>query len=35
MQAILACLAIAAYNNNLKLAKIDVKGAFIQTEMKG
>jgi len=35
MQAIMACLAIAAYNNNLKLAKIDVKGAFIQTEMKG
>jgi len=35
MQAIMACLAIAAYINNLKLAKIDVKGAFIQTEMKG
>jgi hypothetical protein len=35
MQAIMACLAIAAYNNNLKLAKINVKGAFIQTEMKG
>jgi len=34
MQAIMACLAIAAYNNNLKLAKIDNKGAFIQTEMK-
>jgi hypothetical protein len=35
MQAIMACLAIAAYNNNLKLAKINVKGAFIQTKMKG
>jgi hypothetical protein len=35
MQAIMACLAIAAYNNNLKLTKIDVKGTFIQTEMNG
>jgi hypothetical protein len=35
VQAIMACLAIVAYNNNLKLAKIDVEGAFIQTEMKG
>jgi len=35
MQAIMACLAIAAYNRNFRIAKIDVKGAFIQMEMKG
>ncbi len=35
MHAILTSLAFAAYNPNLKFAKIDVKGAFIQTEMKG
>ena len=26
---------MAAYNNSYKMAKIDVKGAFIQTEMEG
>jgi hypothetical protein len=35
MQASMACLAIAAYNRNFRLAKIDIKGAFIQTDMKG
>ncbi len=32
---ILSCLAVAAYNNSYKMAKIDVKGAFIQTKMEG
>jgi hypothetical protein len=35
MQAIMACLAIAAYNRNFRIAKINVKVAFIQMEMKG
>jgi hypothetical protein len=26
---------MAAYNNSYKVAKVDVKGAFVQTEMEG
>jgi len=35
VHAILTCLALAACNTAYTLAKIDVKGAFIQTEMSG
>jgi hypothetical protein len=35
IHAIMTSLAVAANNRGLKLAKIDVKGAFIQTEMRG
>jgi hypothetical protein len=35
MHSILMCLCISAYNNVCKVVKLDVKGAFIQTEMKG
>jgi hypothetical protein len=35
VHSILLCLTVAAYNNSYKMAKIDVKGAFIQTEIKG
>jgi hypothetical protein len=35
IHSILPCLSVAAYNTNYKMAKIDVKGAFIQTEMEG
>jgi hypothetical protein len=32
---LLMCLAVAVYNSTYKMAEIDVKGAFIQTEMVG
>ena len=35
VHAILTCLTLAACNTAYTLAKIDVKGAFIQTEMSG
>ncbi len=35
VQSILTCLATAAYDNSYKMAKVDVKGAFVQTEMEG
>jgi hypothetical protein len=35
VHAIMTCLALAACNPTYTLAKIDVKGTFIQTEMKG
>jgi len=35
VHAILTCLALAACNTGYTLGKIDVKGAFIQTEMSG
>jgi hypothetical protein len=35
VHAIMTCLAIAACNRLYTLGKIDVKGAFIQTEMSG
>jgi hypothetical protein len=35
VHAILTCLALAACNTEYTLGKIDVKGAFIQTEMSG
>jgi hypothetical protein len=35
VHAIMTCLAIAACNRLYTLRKIDVKGAFIQTEMSG
>ena len=35
VHSIFACLAVAAYNNIKEVAKIDVKGAFIQTPMEG
>ncbi len=33
IHSIMTCLAVAAYNKHYKMGKIDVKGAFIQTEM--
>jgi hypothetical protein len=35
VHAILTCLTLAACNAEYTLGKIDVKGAFIQTEMSG
>jgi hypothetical protein len=35
LHAIMTCLAIAACDSTYTMAKIDVKGAFIQTEMRG
>jgi len=35
LHSIMACLAVAASNGITKVGKIDVKGAFIQTEMEG
>jgi hypothetical protein len=35
VHSILTCLAMAAYDNSYKMAKVDVKGAFVQTEMEG
>jgi hypothetical protein len=35
LHSIFACLAVAAYTRQYTIAKIDVKGAFIQTEMEG
>ncbi len=35
IHSIMTCLALVAYNGQNKLGKIDVKGAFIQTEMEG
>ncbi len=35
LHSIFACLAIAAYTGQYIFAKLDVKGAFIQTEMEG
>jgi hypothetical protein len=35
VHSILSYLTMAAYNNSYKMANIDVKGAFIQTEMEG
>ncbi len=35
MQSIMTCLTVAACNPQYEVAKIDVKGAFIQTEMSG
>ena len=35
LHSLMACLAVAAHNKVEKLGKIDVKGAFIQTEMEG
>jgi hypothetical protein len=32
---ILSCLTMGAYNNSYKMAKIYIKGAFIQMEMEG
>ncbi len=34
LHSIFACLAVAAYTRQYTVAKIDVKGAFIQTEME-
>ena len=35
LHSLMACLALAASNGMTKIGKIDVKGAFIQTEMVG
>jgi hypothetical protein len=35
MHAIMTCLTVAACNPQYKVAKLDVKGAFMQTEMSG
>jgi hypothetical protein len=35
IHSLLTCLAVAAYNPTYVMAKIDVKGAFVQTEMVG
>ena len=35
LHSLMACLAIATANGIKEVGKIDVKGAFIQTEMKG
>jgi len=35
IHAIFTCLAIVAYRGNYEVAKIDVKGAYIQTEITG
>lgn len=35
LHSIMACLAVAASNGVTQIGKIDVKGAFIQTEMEG
>ncbi len=35
IHSLLTCLAVAAYNPMYVMAKIDIKGAFIQTEMVG
>jgi hypothetical protein len=35
LHSIMACLAIAACNEKCSVGKLDVKGAFIQTEMTG
>jgi len=35
LHSIFACLAVAAYTRQYTVTKIDVKGAFIQTEMEG
>jgi hypothetical protein len=35
VHSILTSLLVAAVNISYKLAKIDVKGAFVQTRMKG
>jgi hypothetical protein len=35
IHSIFACLTLAAYIGNYKVAKIDVKGAYIQTEITG
>jgi hypothetical protein len=35
IHSIFMCLCLAAYNNTYKVVKLDVKGAYIQTEMQG
>ena len=35
LHSLIACLTVAAHNKVEKISKIDVKGAFIQTEMEG
>jgi hypothetical protein len=35
IHAILTCFALVAYIGNYDVAKIDVKGAYIQTEITG
>jgi len=35
LHSLMACLAVASTNGLTKIGKIDVKGAFIQTEMEG
>jgi hypothetical protein len=35
IHSLLTCLAVAAYNSMYIMAKIDMKGAFVQTEMVG
>jgi hypothetical protein len=35
LHSLMACLAVATANGMTKIGKIDVKGAFIQTEMEG
>jgi hypothetical protein len=35
IHSIFTCLALAAYIGNYKVAKVDVKGAYIQTEITG
>ncbi len=35
LHSIFTCLAVAAYTRQYTVANIDVKGAFIQTEMEG
>lgn len=35
LHLLMACLAVASANGMTKIGKIDVKGAFIQTEMEG
>jgi hypothetical protein len=35
LHSLMACLAIAAKNGMKSIGKIDVKGAFIQTEIEG
>ena len=35
LHSLFACLAVATANGMTRIGKIDVKGAFIQTEMEG
>jgi hypothetical protein len=35
IHAMFTCLTLVAYMGNYKVAKVDVKGAYIQTEILG